>query len=73
MELFSDIKKIEKIHYIFLVAIMYIAYQYAVHSPTVPYIVYDVPDNLDSIYVALPDGWSIPASDTIYYPNYTLK
>lgn len=73
MELFNNFIKIKKIQLVFLVMIMYIMYQYMTYTPPISFINYTTPTELDSIYVALPQGWSIPASDTIYYPNYILK
>lgn len=73
MELFNDFIKIKKIQLLFLVVIMYVIYQYVTYTPIIPFINYTTSNQSDSIYIALPQGWSIPASDTIYYPNYILK
>jgi hypothetical protein len=73
MELFNDFIKIKKIQLLFLVVIMYVIYQYIAYTPIIPFINYTESTGLDSIYIALPQGWSIPASDTAYYPNYILK
>lgn len=73
MELFNDFIKIERIRLVFLFVLAFFVYQYITYVPNVPFINYTTSNQSDSIYIALPQGWSIPASDTTYYPNYILK
>ena len=73
MALFNSINKIKIIQVLFAFMILYAMYQSTTQSIVLPNIVYSVPNTTDSIYIALPEGWSIPPSDTSYYQDYILK
>lgn len=73
MELFNSINKIKSIRILFVVIALYVMYRSITQSIVLPNVVYSVPNTTDSIYIALPEGWSIPPSDTSYYQDYILK